>query len=317
MKILFTADLHIKLGQKNVPIDWQKDRFRKLASDISFLAADCDVIIVGGDFFDRIPSMEELDLYFEMIDSWSEHKVLIYPGNHEALKRNTTFLTHLKVATRAMSSGNATIIDNYYEEDNFQIVPYNRLKDFEKAPFYNKPICFTHVRGEIPPHVKPEVNLEIFDGFTHVFAGDLHSHDNSQRNITYPGSPITTSFHRSLVDSGVIILDTNAMEYDFKKLELPQLIRKKVSDPAEMVQTDYHHTVYELECEVGSTKVDNDLLDKKIVKKDSISTLNLKGSETLTDEMEIYLRNVLKLDNTRIKEVLQVFHDNIKESDLE
>lgn len=317
MKILATGDIHIKLGQKNVPIEWQKNRFRMLASSIWYEACSCDLIMVMGDFFDRVPSMEELDLYFEMIDSWSNHKVIIYPGNHEALKRNTTFLTHLKVATKAMSSGNAIIIDDYYEDDNFQIVPYNRLKDFEKAPFYNKPICFTHVRGEIPPHVKPEVNLEVFDGFTHVFAGDLHSHANSQRNITYPGSPITTSFHRGLVDSGFLSIDTSSMEYEFKKLELPQLIRKKVSDPAEMVQTEYHHTVYELECEVGSTKVDNELLDKKIVKKDSVSTLNLKGSETLTDEMEIYLRNVLKLDNTRITEVLQVFHDNIKETDLE
>lgn len=317
MKILATGDIHIKLGQKNVPIEWQKNRYRMLASEISTLAMGCDLIMVMGDFFDRIPSMEELDLYFEMIDSWSEHRVIIYPGNHEAVKRNTTFLTHLKVATRAMSSGNATIIDNYYEEDNFQIVPYNRLKDFEKAPFYNKPICFTHVRGEIPPHVKPEVNLEIFDGFTAVFAGDLHSYSNSQRNITYPGSPVTTSFHRDVVDSGVLIIDTNAMEYDFHKLELPQLIRKKVSDPAEMVPTDFHHTVYELECEVGSAKIDNELLDKKIVKKDSVSTLNLKGSESLTDEMEIYLRNVLKLDNAKIKEVIQTFHDNIKESDLE
>jgi DNA repair exonuclease SbcCD nuclease subunit len=317
MKILFTADLHIKLGQKNVPIEWQKSRFRKLASEISTLAIECDLIVVGGDIFDRIPSMEELDLYFEIIDSWSTHKVIIYPGNHEALKRNTTFLTHLKVATRAMSSGNATIIDDYYEEDNFQIVPYNKLKEFVKDPFYNKPICFTHVRGEIPPHVKPEVDLEVFENFTAVFAGDLHSHANSQLNIVYPGSPLTTSFHRDVVDSGIIIIDTNAMEYNFHKLELPQLIRKKVSDPAEMVQTDYHHTVYELECEVGSTKVDNELLDKKIVKKESMSTLNLTGSETITDEMEIYLRNVLKLDSAKIKEVIQTFHDNIKESDLE
>jgi len=27
MKILFTADVHIKLGQKNVPIEWAKKSF--------------------------------------------------------------------------------------------------------------------------------------------------------------------------------------------------------------------------------------------------------------------------------------------------
>ena len=56
---------------------------------------------------------------------------------------------------------------------------------------------FTHVRGEIPPHVKPEVDLDMFEDFPVVFAGDLHAHSNTQRNIVYPGSPMTTSFHRS------------------------------------------------------------------------------------------------------------------------
>ena len=319
MKILFTADLHIKLGQKNVPVIWQRDRFRALFNEMDRLAysEQCDKIIIGGDIFDRLPSMEELELYFEMLTCLATHEVVIYPGNHEAVKKSTSFLSNLKKVTSSITSGRTVIIDDYYEEDNFQIVPYNKLKEFEKSPFYNKPLCFTHVRGEIPPHVKPEVNLEVFEGFTHVFAGDLHSHDNSQLNITYPGSPITTSFHRDVVASGVIIIDTDAMEYDFKKLELPQLIRKKVSDPAEMVQTTFHHTVYELECELGDTKVDNSLLDKKIVKKDSVSTLNLKGTETLTEELQIYLRNVVKLDNERVREILQVFHDSIKESDLE
>jgi hypothetical protein len=35
MKILFSADWHIKLGQKNVPADWQKNRFRQLFSSIA------------------------------------------------------------------------------------------------------------------------------------------------------------------------------------------------------------------------------------------------------------------------------------------
>ena len=30
MKVLFTADLHIKLGQKSVPIAWSKSRFSRI-----------------------------------------------------------------------------------------------------------------------------------------------------------------------------------------------------------------------------------------------------------------------------------------------
>jgi DNA repair exonuclease SbcCD nuclease subunit len=315
MRILFTSDFHIKLGQKNVPIDWQINRFRELFADLNVLAKDCDTIVIGGDIFDKLPSMAELELYFEMLATLKEHRVLIYPGNHEALKKNTSFLTNLKMVSGSLTM--TKIIDDYYEEDNFQIVPYTRLKDFEKNPFYNKPICFSHFRGEIPPHVKPEVNLDIFDPFKLVLAGDLHSHSNSQRNIIYPGSPITTSFHRTNVDTGVIILDTSSLEWSFIELNLPQLIRKKVSDPAEMVPTDYDHTIYELECEVGSVKVNNDLLDKKLVKKASASTLNFTGEESLSEEVRIYLTTILKLDNEKTSKVLNVLHDNIKETDLE
>lgn len=315
MKILFTADLHIKLGQKNVPIEWQKSRFRELFKDLNTLASKCDYIIIGGDVFDKLPNMEELELYFEMLSTLKAHKILIYPGNHEALKKNTSFLSNLKHVSANLAK--ATIIDDYFEMDDIFIIPYNKLKDFEKNPYYPKEVCFSHFRAEIPPHVKPEVNLEIFDPFKIVFAGDLHSHTNSQRNIVYPGSPITTSFHRDYVSTGIILIDSGTKEWEFIELELPQLIRKKVSDPAEMVPTDYHHTIYELECEVGSVKVDNDLLDKKIVKKASTSTLSFSGEESLSEEVDIYLRNILKLDNAKREQVLKVLHDNIKEADLE
>jgi len=53
------------------------------------------------------------------------------------------------------------------------------------------------------PHVKPEVDLDRFEDFPVVFAGDLHAHSNTQRNIVYPGSPMTTSFHRKEVSDRV------------------------------------------------------------------------------------------------------------------
>ena len=69
MKILFSADWHIKLGQKNVPVDWQKNRFRQLFSSIAevYEAENCSMLIIGGDIFDKMPSMEELELYFEFL----------------------------------------------------------------------------------------------------------------------------------------------------------------------------------------------------------------------------------------------------------
>ncbi|WP_227495548.1 hypothetical protein, partial [Pseudomonas aeruginosa] len=80
-----------------------------------------------------------------------------------------------------------------FSDAEFYVVPYSYIK--KKSTWDNLPAVpvFTHVRGEIPPHVKPEIDLSWLEKFPFVFAGDLHSHQNTQGNIVYPGSPMTTS----------------------------------------------------------------------------------------------------------------------------
>ena len=65
--ILFTADWHIKLGQKNVPKDWALNRYGLFFEQIHSLENQCEMHIIGGDLFDRLPNMEELELYFSFI----------------------------------------------------------------------------------------------------------------------------------------------------------------------------------------------------------------------------------------------------------
>lgn len=324
MKILFSADWHIKLGQKSVPSDWQKNRFRMMFNSVAeiYKSKSCDSLIIGGDIFDRMPTMEELELYFEWLEVIRVNKIktIIYPGNHEAVKKNTSFLTNLKVITSGATAGFAEIIDDYYSDDIIDIIPYNRLKEYhpQDVDFHNKILC-THVRGEIPPHVTPEVPLDLFDRWEVVLAGDLHSYDNCQRNILYPGSPLTTSFHRQLVDTGVILIDSDTLSHSFIQLELPQLIRKTVSNKNEMVKTEYHHTVYELEGDAAdmAIKVDSELLDKKIVRKESKSSLSFKPDMTIKDELGIYLKEVMKLDDDKIIKIKSIYDDYIRETDLE
>ena len=50
--ILFTADWHIKLGQKNVPLEWAKNRYQMFFDQILVLEEDVDLHIIGGDLFD-------------------------------------------------------------------------------------------------------------------------------------------------------------------------------------------------------------------------------------------------------------------------
>lgn len=303
MQVLFTADIHIKLGQKNVPVEWAKNRYELLWQQLTLQQKKADVFIIGGDIFDKLPSMEELEIYFDMISNCNIN-TLIYSGNHEAVKKSTTFLTNLARVTNLMNR-KVIIIDDYYSDYGIEFVPYNKLKDFEQAnpwPEGGNILC-THVRGSIPPHVTPEVNLNIFKLWKIVLAGDLHSYENSQANILYPGSPITTSFHRQPVDTGVILLDTETLEHKWIKLELPQLIRKTVGANDPKPPTEYHHTIYQVEGDMqqlGQLE-DSDLIDRKIIKRTTDVQLMLENDMSLIEEVKEYLRYILELPEETIE----------------
>jgi hypothetical protein len=312
MKILFTADLHIKLGQKNVPLDWAIDRYNLLEEQLQNLQSQADIVVLGGDVFDKLPNMAELEVYFKLISIFNKPTFII-PGNHEALKKDTSFLTQLKFVSSSINP-KVCIIDDYFSYEDVDFIPYNRLKEFEKHPtiypFTNK-VLITHVRGEIPPHVKPEVDLAIFDKWQVVLAGDLHSYDNCQRNILYPGSPVTTSFHRSVVDTGVILFDTTTLDHEWIKLKLPQLLVETVKAGDPMPATDYHHTIYEVTGDLAelSNMEDNVLLSKKVVKRSVDTALILEPDMTLAAEVSEYLQYILQLNDDAIEKALKELND--------
>ena len=308
--ILFTADWHIKLGQKNVPIPWACSRYQLFFEQVqeAIEKHDISLHIIGGDLFDRVPSMDELTLYFDFVRQ-QKVRTIIFDGNHEATKKNYTFFSNLIRATQDINPLVEVITETYYEDD-WAILPYADLHRKKSIETIDAEYLFTHVRGEIPPHVVPEVELKRFDKFKTVFAGDLHAHENTQRNIVYPGSPMTTSFHRNQVQTGYLTIDDN-MDWTWYKFDLPQLIRKTVDSPDEMVQTDFHHTIYELEGDVSDlAKVKNsELLDKKVVKRTVEATLDLHGDMTISDELGIYLQQILSLNDNKIRNIMGVFND--------
>ncbi len=312
MKVLFTADWHIKLGQKNVPVAWAVNRYYGLFSQIHELEKSVDMMVIGGDVFDKLPSMEELELFFDFIADVSV-PTYIFSGNHEAKLKHTTFLSNL-VKMCAKVNPLVVVIDTYCTVENMDFIPYNKLKIYNPADIdFHGDILFTHVRGEIPPHVKPEIPLELLDRWKVVYAGDLHSYENSQRNIFYPGSPVTTSFHRNLVDTGVIILDTERFTHEWVKLSLPQLIRKTIRAGEQMPEADYDHVIYEVEGDMAelSNLENHALLDKKVLKRDSDTTLILDNNLTLEQEVEEYLRFVLQLNEESINSVLKELSNHI------
>ena len=315
--ILFTADWHIKLGQKNVPLPWACSRFELFFEEIRLIEKTATIHIIGGDLFDRVPTMDELTLYFDFIRGVTI-PTYIFDGNHEATKKNKTFFSNLKRATQDINPL-IEIIDETKEYEWGTVLPYADLHKKGSIERCNtdKPL-YTHVRGEIPPHVTPEVDLDRFNPFPVVYAGDLHAHSNTQRNIVYPGSPMTTSFHREIVKTGYLMIDPVVLtKWRWYEFELPQLIRKTITSESQMVATDYHHTIYEIEGDVAdlATVKNSELLDKKVVKRSSESTLNLKDM-TIEEELVEYFTAILNLPEDKIQNIMGVFNDYSKNATL-
>jgi len=310
--ILFTADWHIKLGQKNVPVSWAINRYNSFFEQIHSLEKMCNMHIIGGDLFDRSPSLEELELYFSFIKNVKVPTV-IYDGNHEATKKNKTFFTQLKEVSREVNPLVQVIDISYIDNDTgFSILPYAELHKKDIIDHFPKHYpLFTHVRGEIPPHVKPELDLDLLEDFPVVFAGDLHAHSNTQRNIVYLGSPMTTSFHRSRVSTGYLLINEEDWSWIWEPFDLPQLIRKTVQSEEEMVPTDYDHTIYEIEGDIQDlAEVKNsELLDKKVVRRSTEATLLLEKEMTVQEELSEYLQFVLEIEEAKIPEIIGTFND--------
>ena len=317
--ILYTADWHLKLGQKNVPVKWALNRYQMFFDQVYELEKQCSMHIIGGDLFDRLPNMEELELYFSFIRKVSI-PTIIYDGNHEATKKNKTFFSQLKQVSRDINPLINIVDISYIDEDlGYSILPYADLHRKNIIEHFDTRMpLFTHVRGEIPPHVKPEVDLDMFSDFPIVFAGDLHSHSNTQRNIVYPGSPMTTSFHRNRVKTGYLMINEQDWSWMWEEFNLPQLIRKTVSDTADMIPTDFDHTIYEVQGDIQdlANVKNSELLDKKVVIRKSEAALIMDKDMTIEEELVEYLTYILEISSDKIPDILGTYNDYASNSQM-
>jgi len=86
-----------------------------------------------------------------------------------------------------------------------------------------------------------------------------------------------------------------------------------------MVPTDYHHTIYEIEGdmqELANVK-NNELLDKKVIKRSSEATLVIDKNMTIQDELVEYLTYILEIPETRIPNIMSIFNDHATKIEME
>jgi hypothetical protein len=204
---------------------------------------------------------------------------------------------------------------------DIDVIPYTKLKTFKQKDYSNR-LLLTHVRGSIPPYVKPEIDLSKFSKWDLILAGDLHDHsatfeeENKKYNIVYPGSPLSCSFHRNPVKNGIILCDTETLDWEFIELKLPQLLRKTITKEEDAILTTFDHTIYEIQGNMEElTNVSTtDLIDRKIVESNKEATLNLENM-SIEQELDIYLTNILNIENT--EEFIGIFNDYSKKFNME
>lgn len=320
MKILFTQDWHLKLDVQKVPNHWQIARYYQMVDELNQVP-DIDELIIGGDLLDTAkPSTDEIELMFALL-ARLKHKTKIYSGNHELTnKKGVGKYSCLQNFQDEVSRGNPLVeVVRSYRSEQFDIVGYEEVSNKKLQLTPVSKLCFTHVRGEIPPHVKWEIDPQFFNHYDLVVTGDLHSHENTQGKFIYPGSPLTTSFHRTrATGNGYLIVDTDLLTWEwFSLAHLPQLMRKTVASLEEMVETKHDWSIYEVETNVlGSKDIKKtQLLDKKIVTgfaKDAV--LNLQGTP-MSLEMQMFLTDIAKLPRQDVDRLVTQFNDYQREYD--
>lgn len=307
--ITLTADLHIDLRRKGVPPSWEKQRLKLMVEQLPL-----QPLIIGGDVFNRIPTLEELDLFLNLMTRFKDVPVLIYPGNHEMLSKTKSCFPQLETAFKAVCQHPESCIIEAptnsvkFAGQVFDVLPYTGVKNYKDfKPVEN--VLLSHFRASIPPHVLPEVDLEYFKQWEVVYLGDLHSHSNTQGNLIYPGSPVTTSFHRALTASGYLeICGTSWKYFDFA-IELPQLLRKTISDPKDAIPDDFHFVTYEIEgsaVELAEVKLD-ETITKKVKPKAKEIALVLEPGMSEFEKLKEYLLYVIQLDEAEASEVANLY----------
>ena len=269
MKLFFISDIHLDLRSNK---EWEAQRFLKLFKDLGDTA--CDLLVLGGDIFERArPSIEEIRLFYQGLDllNLPPDKVIIINGNHEEVKKPLYTFDYLP--STKFTYVKTSIIET--EKTNLFFVSHSDLGGLDEVLqdiTKKQSILFTHVRPTIPPHILEEIPLlKVAKGFDLVISGDIHFKWDAFDNFMYPGTPYSHSF-KTEIDHGYFMIDTDTLEIEYiktyyankVKLTIPyrDLHKLKTLSPDNIYKVVVSGTVEELE---GLSSHDNIIYEKHIV----------------------------------------------------
>jgi len=301
MKILFIADQHYMLRKKGVKREWLANRLTEFHEQIKVILEGIDLVILGGDLFDKAPSIGEVGFFLDFLELCKRYEspVVMIAGNHEATTKYETFLSEIDVLQDkyfTLVTGQKRI---KYKDMYVTYMSYGEVKrqTNPKLPIPDwKNIMVSHVCGDLPPHVKEEYPISNFDGYDLTLLGDLHHYHRSLtgKNSWYPGSPYSISFSQASETNkyGVFVIDTESTTWttpEFIPLDLPQLITIKCSpeeiDEVKLKIQDSRHC-YKIEVE-GTPEEMAKITDKSVIKKSVVSSTATVDLRYKTREEEL------------------------------
>jgi len=312
MKILFTADQHITLRKKGVKKDWATNRYKQYFDCLASI--DHDIIILGGDFFDKTPSIQEIGLFLDFVSTHPKPMYII-AGNHEATTKYETFLgelDHFPNITFCLEDSAPLDLDG----TNIQFMTYDQIKKNENPPKIKEGnnILVSHARGELP-FVDPEYDFSKFSEYDLVLLGDLHSMHQEPKfpNTWYPGSPYSITFELGNNDKewGIFVIETTPFNPIplFLPLDLPQLI--KVECTPEQAGSVLATSKKSKDCilvEVTGNPAELVGVDKSIKRKVKVvseATVDLVGKNS-SDEIKTVLEY---MDVKDLPKIMETYHE--------
>ncbi len=85
-----------------------------------------------------------------------------------------------------------------------------------------------------------------------------------------------------------------------------------------MIATDYDHTIYEVEGDIQdlANVKDSELLDKKVVKRNTETSLVIGADMTIEQELVEYLTYILEIEEEKIPDIIGTYNDYSQKAQL-
>lgn len=300
MKLLFIGDPHLKISRFEL-----SKSFLKWVNEM-VLEHNPDLLINLGDTFDThaVVRSELMSEFRKHVLQVTKHVPYMYVlGNHDMYKPNDSKYHSLQTMA---DIPNFHVIDKpkSFSNAGITIVPYQH--DASAFPTETLPICIAHqtFMGADFGFYRPENGVDSATiSADLIVSGHIHKRQMFGK-VIYPGTPYAQGIDDINQSKGLMMLDTETLEYIFIESPFPKWRGMKF-DIREMTINDVHES---LVSELNDS--DNWVLEMTGPKAEIVGYLsseqflNVKGSRSIRIKPEY--TDTMKRENTQIKSITPI-----------